>query len=55
MLRDGSRAETLARLINERRPAYAEAHIRVTSEDGAHHEVVERIVAAIDRFLQEKM
>jgi shikimate kinase len=54
MLTNGSRAETLARLDEERRPAYAQAHIRVTSEGGAHHEVVERIVAAIDRHLQER-
>jgi shikimate kinase len=35
MLADGDRAETLARLNEERRPAYAQAHIRVTSEGGA--------------------
>ena len=27
---------------------------RIASEGGAHHEVVERIVAAIDQYLQEK-
>ncbi|GAA4010812.1 shikimate kinase [Sphingomonas humi] len=53
MLADGSRAETLARLNEERRPAYAEAHIRVTSEGVPHQEVVERIVSAIDRHLRE--
>lgn len=53
MLTDADRAGTLARLNEERRPAYAQAHIRVTSEAGAHHEVVERIVAAIDRHLEE--
>lgn len=54
MLTDATRAETLARLIEERRPAYAQAHIRVASEAGAHGEVVERIVAAIDRYLGDK-
>jgi shikimate kinase len=53
LLKDGNRAETLARLSDERRPAYAEAHIRVASEGGSHAEVVERIVAAIARHLQE--
>ena len=55
MLADSDRAATLARLSDERRPAYAEAHVHVTSEGGAHHEVVERIVAAIDRHLQETL
>ncbi|WP_300975039.1 shikimate kinase [Sphingomonas sp. LHG3406-1] len=55
MLANGSRAETLARLIDERRPSYAEAHIRIMSEGGAHHEVVEKIVAALERHLQEQV
>ena len=55
MLKNGEREQTLARLIDERRPAYAEAHIRIPSASGAHHEVVERIVAAIDHYLQEPM
>ncbi|GLR48064.1 shikimate kinase [Sphingomonas astaxanthinifaciens] len=53
MLKDGNRSETLARLIDERRPAYAEAHIRIASEGGAHHEVVERIIAALDQHLKD--
>lgn len=53
MLRDQDRAETLARLINERRPAYAEAHIRIVSEGSSHHDVVERIVAALAAYLKE--
>lgn len=51
MLTNGSRAETLARLNEERRPAYAQAHIHVTSDGSAHAAVVDRIVAAIDRHL----
>jgi len=52
MLKDGNRAETLARLNDERRPAYAEAHIHITSDGSAHHEVVDKIVAALDQYLK---
>ena len=38
---------TLARLADERRPIYAEAHIHIRSGDGAHGDVVEAIVAAL--------
>ena len=48
LLRDGNRVETLARLDRERRPFYAEADIQVRSADGAHGDVVEAIVAALD-------
>ena len=48
LLRDGDRAATLARLDRERRPYYAEADIHVCSGDGAHSDVVEAIVAALD-------
>nr|WP_314443988.1 shikimate kinase [uncultured Sphingomonas sp.] len=54
MLADGSRAETLARLDQERRPAYAQAHLRIVSDGSAHGDVVERIVAALHRHLEEK-
>ncbi len=47
LLRDGDRAETLARLDRERRPHYAEADIHVRSADGAHGDVVDAIVAAL--------
>jgi shikimate kinase len=53
LLKDGDRAETLARLNDERRPAYAEAHIRVESAGGTHADVVEKIVMALGRHLQE--
>jgi shikimate kinase len=53
LLRDGNRAETLARLDHERRPNYAEADIHIRSGDGAHGDVVEAIVAALrERFAQ---
>lgn len=55
MLKDGNRSETLARLIDERRPAYAEAHIRIESQAGSHQDVVERIVAALGRHLEENV
>ena len=39
---------TLERLAKDRGPSYAEAHIHVTSGDGAHGDVVDSIVAALD-------
>ena len=45
------RRSTLERLATERRALYAEAHIHVTSGSGAHGEVVERILAALDQHL----
>ena len=51
LLRNGNRQETLARLAEERGPAYSEAHIRVTSGTGAHGDVVDSIIAALDAHL----
>ena len=51
LLRSGDPKATLARLAAERRPAYAEAHIHVKSGNGAHRDVVENILKAIDAFL----
>ena len=45
------RRSTLARLAEERRAVYAEAHLHVKSGGGAHGEVVEKIVVALDRHL----
>jgi shikimate kinase len=51
LLRRGNRAETLTRLAGERQPLYAEAHIHIRSGTGAHSQVVEAIVTAIqDKF-----
>ena len=47
LLRDGDRAATLARLSDERRVFYAEAHIHVLSDEGAHANVVDAIIAAV--------
>ena len=51
LLKTGNRAETLARLDRERRPHYAEADIHVRSANGAHGDVVDAIVAALNTWL----
>ena len=53
-LRQGDPTQTLARLSEERRPSYQEAHIHVKSGDGAHKEVVEAIVEALERHLAKR-
>ena len=52
LLRNEDPKGTLERLSDVRRPSYAEAHIHVKSSEGPHGDVVERIVAAIDRHLR---
>ena len=52
LLKGPDAKEVLTRLAAERAPAYAEAHIHVTSSHGAHAEVVETIVEALQRHLQ---
>lgn len=51
LLRDGDRSATLARLAEERRSSYAEAHIHVTSGTASHGDVVRRIVDALNDWL----
>jgi len=51
LLKNGDPKATLERLAEQRGPAYAEAHIRVTSGDGAHNDVVEAIISAVDAHL----
>ncbi|MEO8546763.1 MAG: shikimate kinase [Sphingomicrobium sp.] len=51
LLRNGDPKATLARLDKERRPSYASAHIHVKSGDGAHRDVVESIVLALEQHL----
>ena len=51
LLRNGDRKSTLERLAEQRGPAYAEAHIRVRSGDGAHKDVVDAILNAIEEHL----
>ena len=50
-LRNGDRKEVLQRLAEERRPSYEEAHIHVKSGDGAHKDVVDAIIDALERHL----
>src|SRR5215218_10817783 len=50
-LRTGDPKETLERLSEERRHSYEEAHIHVKSGEGAHKEVVEAIVDALEQHL----
>ena len=52
-LRNGDPKAVLARLSQERRPSYEEAHIHVKSGAGAHKDVVETIVAALEKYLQD--
>lgn len=49
LLKGGDPEKILERLAEERRPAYAKAHIRVTSGTGAHSEVVDAIIDALTR------
>jgi shikimate kinase len=51
LLRTGDRGATLQRLNEQRRPSYAEAHIRVTSGVGGHSEVVEALVRELDKWV----
>lgn len=52
-LRNGDPKAVLERLSEERRPSYAEAHIHVRSGDGAHKNVVDAIVAALEDYLEK--
>lgn len=51
LLRHGNPREILTRLAEERRPFYAEAPIRVVSENGPHEVTARRIIEAIDQWL----
>lgn len=51
LLRNPDPKGTLERLSNERRPSYEEAHIHIRSGNGAHKDVVEAIVQALDRHV----
>jgi shikimate kinase len=50
-LRNGNPKAVLEKLAEERRPSYSEAHIHVKSGDGAHADVVDAILAALDDYL----
>ena len=51
LLRNGDPKGTLEKLSKQRRPAYEEAHIHIRSGNGAHRDVVEAIVRALDDYL----
>ena len=51
LLRNRDRKSTLEQLSEQRGPAYAEAHIRVRSGDGAHKDVVDSIISALEDYL----
>ena len=51
LLKGPDARDVLARLAAERAPAYAEAHIHVTSSDGVHGDVVQAIVEALGRHI----
>lgn len=53
LLRKGNPRETLERLAQERREAYQQAHIHVKSGTGAHANVVEAIIRALDKHLDK--
>lgn len=53
-LRNGDPKATLERLAKERRDAYEQAHLHIKSGSGAHREVVDAIVRALDQHLEEK-
>ena len=51
LLRNGDRVGTLTRLADQRRAFYEEAQIHIRSGTGAHSDVVEAIVAALQKHL----
>jgi shikimate kinase len=54
LLAAGDKRAILERLIAERYPVYAEADIVVDSEEGPHETMVERVLAAFERFERER-
>jgi shikimate kinase len=50
-LRNGDPKAVLEKLAEERRPSYQEAHIHVKSGDGAHKDVVDAIISALEDHL----
>lgn len=53
LLRTPDPKATLARLADERRDSYAEAHIHIRSGIQGHGEVVDEIIQALDQHLSE--
>ena len=51
LLKNGNPREILSQLAAERAPFYAEAPIRVVSENGPHADTARAIIEAIDQWL----
>lgn len=51
LLKNGDPGTILARLHAERAPAYAEAPIRIKTDDAPHHQTALRIVEALEQWL----
>ena len=51
LLRNDDPKGTLERLAGERRAAYSSAHVHVKSGNGAHRDVVDSIISALDKHL----
>ncbi len=49
LLETGDKREILEKLMHERYPIYEQADVVVDSSQGPHEQVVERIIAALDR------
>lgn len=54
LLKNGDRKETLERLAEIERQAYAEAHLHVRSGEGAHKDVVDAIIRALEEHLSKR-
>ncbi|MEO1489758.1 MAG: shikimate kinase [Pseudomonadota bacterium] len=51
LLKTGDPRKTLTKLLNERRPHYSQAHLRVESENAPHADTAKSIIAAIGEWL----
>lgn len=51
LLRDGDPREILARLSEQRAPYYAQAHVRVASQNGPHGDTARAIIEAVGQWL----
>ena len=54
LLKNGDPKGTLERLAKIEREAYAEAHVHVRSGDGAHRNVVDSIVRALEKHIANR-
>jgi shikimate kinase len=52
LLKNGNPRDILTRLLDERAPFYAQAHVRVVSDDSPHADTARAIIAAIGEWLE---